>query len=79
MCTQTQRNQISLKVQISKHVFQIGWKASRWECFRMNDDKIDFSYQFLPLNHPKLPSFQEVTPKPVALADHISATQVQLH
>lgn len=74
------RGEIKFKsnVQNSKLVFQASCTANCWEYIRISDLKIDFPYQVLSFIVPKLPSFQQVTPNPVALLVLNLPAQMQL-
>lgn len=79
-CAHEGRGEIKFKsnVQNPKLVFQVSWTANCWEYVRISDLKIDFPYQILSFNVPKLPSFQQVAPKPVSLLAFNSTAQTQL-
>jgi len=74
------RGEIKFKsnVQTPKLVFQVSWTANCWEYMKISHLEIDFPYQVLLFNVPKLPSFQQVAPKAVSLLALNSTAQMQL-
>lgn len=79
-CAHECREEIKFKsnVQNPKLVFQVSWTANCWEYVSITNLKIDFPYQVLSFNVPKLPSFHQVTSKPVSPPALNSPVQMQL-